>query len=142
MIVTDDQAALSAWLRKKTGLHPSKYLVCIGNTNSNDEIVGVVGYDGFNGASIQMHSAGEGNWLTRQLLMCAFDYPFNVCKVSMVLGVTPSGNAQALKFNEHVGFKTLFILDGAHPDGALVFTAMRREECRFLRSTPYGQQIK
>jgi hypothetical protein len=103
-----------------------------------------VGFDQFNGASIMMHSAGEGNWLTRDLLWAAFDYPFNICQANMVIGLVPSGNAQAIRFNTHIGFKTELKLDGAHPDGALVMMIMRRQECRFLtpRRTRHGQEIQ
>lgn len=141
MIVSDKQMELKDWLSEKIGLVSSPNLVCIGNRNAKGKLIGVVGYDGCNGASIQMHSAGEGNWVTRRFLFAAFDYPFNVCKVNMVLGLIPSGNIQAMKFNLNLGFRVELVLSGAHPDGALWIMSMRREECRFLQGFRNGQEI-
>jgi hypothetical protein len=103
----------------------------------------VVGYDNFNGSSVMMHSAGEGHWLTPDMLWAAFDYPFNVCQANMVIGLVPSGNTAALRFNKHIGFKTELILEGAHPDGSLVLMTMRRGECRYLtRRKRHGQEVQ
>jgi hypothetical protein len=99
-----------------------------------------VGFDGYNGASIQMHSAGEGNWVTRDLLYAAFDYPFRVCDCDIILGLIPSGNTQAIKFNKHLGFYVEVVIKDAHPDGALIVMAMRRKECRYLKERYHGQK--
>ena len=142
MIVTERQDILGTWLCNRIGLTPSPNLRCIGNLSAEGGIIGVVGYDGFNGASAQMHSAGDGNWVTRDLLFAAFDYPFNVCKLNMVLGLLPSGNTQAIKFNTHLGFRTVLDLPGAHPDGSLIVMVMERRECRFLKRKAHGQEIR
>lgn len=140
MIRTEGQHEMVNWLCERIGLVPSANIRCIGRS-SHGELVGVVGYDGYNGASVMLHVASEGNWLTKDLLYAVFDYPFNVCKVNMVIGLVPSGNAQALRFNTHIGFKTKQWLHGAHPDGALVLMTMAREECRYLKQRiRHGQE--
>ena len=108
-------------------------LMCIGRENSKGDLIGVVGYDGFNGGSIQMHTAGEGNWVSRDLLFAAFHYPFVACKAKMVIGLVPSGNIQAIKFNTKLGFRTEYELQEAHPDGSLLVMTMLHSNCRFLR---------
>lgn len=142
MIDTRNQYELSAWLCERIGLIPTKMLRVIGQrSEQTGEIIGVVGYDGWNGVSCQMHSAGEGNWVTRNLLFAAFDYPFNVANCGMVLGMIPSGNEQAVKFNNHLGFKTECVIKGAHPDGSLIIMSMSRAECRYLkRNGHHGQE--
>lgn len=142
MIVTERQDILGTWLCQRIGLIPSTDLVCIGNLGSESRIIGVVGFEGFNGASVRMHSAGEGNWVTRDLLFASFDYPFNRCKLNMVIGLIPSGNVQAIKFNTNLGFRTVLELPGAHPDGSLVVMTMERRECRFLERKKHGRQIE
>jgi hypothetical protein len=93
---------------------------------------GVV-YDGYNGASIQMHVAAEGkHWLNREFLWYAFHYPFEQLKVRAVIGVVPSNNAKALRFDLHLGFKEEARLRDTHPDGDLIILVMRRADCRFL----------
>jgi hypothetical protein len=101
-----------------------------------------VGFDGYNGASLQMHVAGEQGWLTRDLIWATFDYAFNVCNVNMIMGLIPSGNSDAIRFNTKLGFKTELVLDGAHPDGSLWLMTMRRRECRFLHRESNGQEIR
>jgi RimJ/RimL family protein N-acetyltransferase len=134
-IHTQNQDVLATWLCNKIGLVPSPHLRCIARLNAAGQIMGVVGYDGYNGASCLMHVAGEGNWISRDLLRAAFDYPFNVMQCQVVLGMVPSGNVEALKLNEHLGFKVKNRLYGAHPDGSLVLMMMTRDECRWLRKS-------
>jgi hypothetical protein len=131
MVSSDDQPALREWLCSRIGLVPTENIQCLGTVNGG-RILGVVGFDGYNGASIQMHVAGEPGWLTRGLIKATFDYAFNVCKVNVVLGLIPSGNVQAIRFNSMLGFSVRDTIEGAHPDGSLVLMAMYRRECRYL----------
>lgn len=101
-----------------------------------------MGYDSYNGASIQMHVAGTPGWITKDILKAGFDYPFNVCKVNVIIGLVPSGNAEALRFNTHLGFTKRLELEGAHPDGSLIMMTMTRGECRYLNRNSNGQEIK
>lgn len=128
---TQHQEWMKGWLCDAIGLTPTPDMVCIGN-HLNGKLKGVVGYDNYNGASVMMHVAGEGNWFTKDMLFASFHYPFHVMNVNMVIGLVPSGNTDALRFNNHIGFKVAHRLHGAHPDGALVLMTMERRECRFL----------
>lgn len=125
------------WLCERIGLIPTRNIQCIGSVRGGI-ILGVVGFDGYNGASIQMHVAGSPGWLDRSLIWACFDYAFNVCKANVVIGMVPLGNAEAIRFNTHLGFKTRLELEGAHPDGALVLMTMTREECRYLNKDRHG----
>jgi hypothetical protein len=131
MIVTSNQDLLATWLCHKIKLTPTANIRCIGQIDKT-RIVGVIGFDGYNGASCMMHVAGEGNWCTRSLLWAAFDYPFNVMKCNVVFGLIPSSNMVSVQFTKRVGFKVLDEILDAHPDGSLLLMAMRPEECRWL----------
>lgn len=139
MIVSEPQHELKVWLCDRIGLVATPHLCCIGSVIGG-VLKGVVGFDNYNGSSVMMHSAGDAGWLTREMLHAAFHYPFEACKVNMIIGLVPSGNAQAIRFNTHIGFKTELTLDGAHPDGALVLMTMRRGECRYLPRNRNGQE--
>lgn len=141
MVYSDPQLPLRVWLCQRIGLAATENIQCLGSVIGG-RIRGVVGFDNYNGASIQMHSAGEPGWITKDMLWAAFDYPFNVCKVNVILGLVPSGNEVALRFNSHLGFKTKLVLDGAHPDGSLVLMTMERGECRYLNRGRHGQEIR
>jgi len=101
-------------------------------------VLGVVGYDNFNGASCQMHVAGVGNWVTRDFLFAAFDYPFNECNLECVLGTLPSSREDGINFSFHIGFKPLFNIPRAHPDGELMVMVMYKEECPWIKGAENG----
>lgn len=139
MIVTAHQDMLATWLCNRIGLVPTPNLQCIGQIQDG-LITGVVGFDGYNGASCVMHVAGEGNWCTKSLLYATFDYPFVRLDCKVVLAFVPSGNKAALRFNRHIGFTDVSEIHGAHPDGSMFFMTMYKEQCRFLEAR-YGRQI-
>ena len=84
--------------------------------------------------SCQMHIAAvdEVNWMSRDLLWAAFDYPFNKLGVSVILGQICADNTDALRLNRHLGFKVVAEIPDAHMEGDLVIMAMRKEDCRWL----------
>jgi hypothetical protein len=107
--------------------------VCIGQ-EIDGNLVAVVGYCSFMPNACQMHIAAlsEVNWMSRDLLWAAFDYPFNVLGVKVILGQICSSNEDALRLNRHLGFKVVAEIPDAHMDGDLVIMAMRKEDCRWL----------
>jgi hypothetical protein len=133
MLTTRHQEFLSEWLCQRIGYVPSPLMKCLGSVDSTDTILrGVVGYDGYNGASVVMHMAGEPGWIDKAILHAAFDYPFNVMGCSQVLAFVPSGNDVALQMNRRLGFEVVIELDGAHPDGSLFVMRMKRDNCKWL----------
>lgn len=104
-------------------------------------IVGAVAYTDFNGASMAMHCAGKGAWLSRRVLEHLFHYPFVVAGCKTVIATVPSDNARALSLNARLGFKELARVPDADPDGDIVIMAMRRAECRWIGET-YGQETR
>lgn len=130
MVYCKNQDALRTWLCARIGLIPTKDIKCIGSVLDGD-IRGVVGFDGYNGASIAMHIAGDPGWLNRDLLKAVLDYPFNVCKVKVLLAYISASNEKSMRLAKHFGFKVAATLDGAHPDGDLVLLTMQRDQCRF-----------
>jgi RimJ/RimL family protein N-acetyltransferase len=133
VITTMHQPILARWLCERIGLTPTPHLRCIGSVRADGtDIMGVVGFDGYNGASVQMHVAGTPHWISPAVLHAAFDYPFNHLGCNVVFGSVPSGNAEALRFNTKLGFTILAEVPGAHPDGSLILMALRREDCKWL----------
>lgn len=130
---TTYQGHLAGWLCSRIGLEPTANMRCIGSVSFDGTTLrGVVGYDGYNGASVVMHMAGSPGWMDKELLHAAFDYPFNVLGCSQVLAFVPSGNETALRINRRLGFEDVAELDGAHPDGSLFVMRMKRDNCKWL----------
>ena len=139
MIVTDTQAALAEWLCPRIGYVPTPRLQCIGRVGAEGQIIGVIGYDNFTGTSMQMHSAGEGNWLSSKFLQAIFDYPFNVCGAKVVFAYVCSTNERALTLNTRVGFKYEHTLKDVFKDGDAIIMSMRAEDCKYLKENKYGR---
>lgn len=71
-------------------------------------------------------------WITRDFIKRGFNYPFNILGLTMVFGLVPSGNTEALDIDLRLGFRELLYIPGAHPDGGLHLLQMLRSECRWL----------
>lgn len=139
-IVTGEDERVGSWVCERTG---GRYVE--GSTvglEKNGKLVAGVLYDHFNKASIAMHVAGEGkHWLNREYLWFCFWYPFEQLKVRKVIGFVPSVNADALRFDKHLGFVEEARLKDAHPDGDLLLLTMTRKQCRYLERS-HGFQIR
>lgn len=135
MLISEPQLALSYWLCDRIGLTPTRDLMCIGQwDNDIEEIIGVVGFDGWSKSMVEMHSAGEPGryWLTKELLHKAFTFPFFGHGVNVVISRVSTGNPRAVKFNKGLGFKQQCLIKDGAEDGDLIIFAMHKADCRWL----------
>ena len=132
-VTTENQKYMGDWLVRMMNHPLPEETVCIGQ-EIDGNLVAVVGYCSFMPNACQMHIAAvdEVNWMSRDLLWAAFDYPFNKLGVKVILGQICSNNEDAIRLNRHLGFKVVAEIPDAHMDGDLVIMAMKKEECRFL----------
>lgn len=104
-------------------------------------LVGVIGFNNFNGASCQVHMAGDGKrWMSRALLETTARFAFLTCNLDMMFGFVPSGNKVALEQDLRMGFTELIVIPNAHPDGALHILQMTKASCRWLGRKEYGKE--
>ena len=138
MIVSSNTPAATSALRSflsmcGVSLPVDEEFRAIGRLNADSALCAVVGYNGFCGRVCMMHVAGVGNWMTREFLWAAFDYPFNQAGLVQVFGCTPQNNPRALKLEKHLGFKTLATIPDGWAEGVdLVLQTMHKSECRWL----------
>lgn len=131
-LVAEPKMVLYDWLNERIGIPWSTDFRAFGRV-VDGKLVGVVGYNGYNGASCQMHMAGDGpRWVTRELIKVAFHVPFVQWGLKVVFALVPDGNKEALKIDLKLGFKEVAKIDDAHPDGVLHLLEMRREHCRWV----------
>ena len=131
-VITDNQDYLKAWITGVLGTQFSNYATFIGQ-EIDGEVKAVVAYDNIMDKSCMMHTAAiVPNWISKDLLWAAFDYPFNKLKVKVILASVASTNEEALNLDRHLGFVDKAYIEDAHIDGDLVILAMRRENCRWL----------
>ena len=125
------------WIRSRTGCAVGKGFRAIA-AKDGDRTLGMVGFDGWwgdpgKGGSVQMHVAIDVPISVRKLARAAFDYVFNQAGKSVAIGVVPSHNARALKFDLWLGFREVHrVVDGWAPGDDMVFLEMRRADCRWL----------
>jgi RimJ/RimL family protein N-acetyltransferase len=133
LTVEDKRVALQFLKEHGVILLESSDFNALGRFTADRKLIGVVGYNGFNAKVCSMHSAGDGNWVSREFLRDAFHYPFVTCDVNVIIGTVAGDNARALKFNKHLGFEVLFRLKDGWENGIdMVVMGMSKQSCRWL----------
>lgn len=109
----------------------------IGMEEDGELIAGVV-YNEYNHVNVNMHVASIGNrrWMTRDYLYVCFDYPFNQLGARRITAFIEDENKDAIRFDEHLGFKYEARMKGAYVNGDILIYVLRKEDCRFLNMTP------
>jgi RimJ/RimL family protein N-acetyltransferase len=105
----------------------------IGLERDGELVAGII-YEGYNYQSIWAHIAAQpgAGWLNKEYLKFCCRYPFELCKVKMILGYVDGANAQTLRFAKHLGFKEeTRITEAAADGGDIVILKMRRDDCRY-----------
>ncbi len=132
--VIEDQAGLLAWAAERIGLPCFKDDAKAIGVKRRGELVAVVVYDGFAPCDVNMHVASDGSryWLTRSVLKTVFHYPFVQLGLRRVTGLIPTKKTDAIRFNEHLGFRLEGLCPEAMPDDDLQIRGLLRRECRFI----------
>lgn len=109
----------------------------IARTDDDGTLRGGMLFNGYTGASINIHMAGfDEKWADRTLIWMCFDYCFNQLGCKKVFGQVPSKNARALEINRKLGFKIEAVVEDVFPDDDLVVLSMTRDNCRWLGRKP------
>lgn len=132
-IVFDEPARVGWWVCERIGGEfNEKLAVAIGLESDGQLIAGVI-FDNYLGRSIAMHVAGEGgHWMTRSFARACFGYAFKQLKVKKIIGFVDSGNAQARRYDEHLGFVLEHVITDAGKVADLCIYSMTPDRCRFL----------
>jgi RimJ/RimL family protein N-acetyltransferase len=133
-VIYGQEDRLLPWAQERIGVTFRKDAFTIGLEKAG-ELVAVVVYDNFSETDCCMHIAsdGTGAWMSKDLLVRSFAYPFVQLGLLRVTGLVPANNDTALKFDENLGF----VREGYHPKAApgggdLISLGMLRESCRFI----------
>ncbi len=102
---------------------------------SDEGLHGVVVFDSFTttGCWVSVVSDGGRKWITRELIIRVFAYPFIQLDYPRLNSFVSVNNADAIRFNEHFGFQREGVLREAGESGEdLIVYGMLRRECRWL----------
>lgn len=119
-LVYDEDRRVGEWIASKTDGAFRDGARCIGLERNGELIAGCM-VDWSNGASCYMHVAAEGkHWLNRDFLWHCFYYVFKTLGSKVAIGLVPSTNIAAIRFDKHLGFEELTRIPDGHPAGDLV----------------------
>jgi hypothetical protein len=129
-LVYDEDERVGRWIADRTDGEWRPGAKCIGIERNCDLIAGCM-VDWFNGASCYMHIAADGgHWCSRDFLFHCFHYVFKQLGAKVAIGLVPSHNAAALRFDKHLGFVEKTRIEGGHPEGDLVVLTITADQAR------------
>lgn len=134
-VIYDQDELLLPWAARRIEVDAFRADAKAIGQERDGEIVAVVVYDGFTNVDCNMHIASDGSkrWLTRELLVRAFAYPFIQLGMRRVTGLVPADNEEALKFDLHLGFQLEGRCQEATPDGRdVIVLGMLKRNCRYI----------
>lgn len=134
-VVLDQKERFGEWARTRIPHVDSwgEWYEAIGLEEDGEPIAAVI-YNLYSGADIAMHIAGAPGrrWLNREFLRVAFRYPFVQLGCRRVSGYVPATNADALRFDRHIGFVDEGVMREALPNGEdVVVLGMLKNECKW-----------
>lgn len=132
--IVSDPGRVFAFCKERMPLSLVAGMKGLGLEKDGELVAGVL-YEGYNQHNVWMHVAAEpgAKWLNRDFLRYSFHYPFVELGCKRVSGYVEASNAQARRFDEHLGFKQEAVLQGAASDGGdVILYVMWRDDCRYL----------
>lgn len=133
-LIYGDEPRLLPWAAERIGIASFRRDAFTIGLERDGDLVAVVVYDNFSDCDCNMHLASDGSkrWMSKELLLAAFAYPFTQLGLRRLTGLVDARNADALQLNEHLGFVREGLCRHALPDSDLVVLGMLRDECRFV----------
>lgn len=134
--IVSDPARVFAFCKERMSVSVVAGMKGLGLERDGELVAGVL-YEGFNRHNIWMHVAAEPGkkWLNKEFLRYCFHYPFVELGCTRVSGYVEASNADARRFDEHLGFQQEAVLQGAAADGGdVILYVMRRDDCRYLEN--------
>jgi len=122
------------FVKKIMPFSATENMIGIGLKKDGELIAGCI-FEGINRYNAWVHLAAvpTKRWMTKQYLKECFGFAFNELKVQYLRGYVNASNHDAIKLDEHFGYKREAILKGAAPDGGdVILYVMQRQECRYI----------
>lgn len=134
-LIYNDDDRLLAWAAAKIGIDRFHADARTIGLERDGEVVAVVVYDCFSSVQCDMHIASDGTkqWMTKDILVASFAYPFIQCGFESMTGIVPADNQRAIDFNRHLGWTEVGVRHRAGPGGKdILIMEMLRKDCRFI----------
>lgn len=134
MVVSFDKHLVGPWVFDQVGKQwAPEGREAIGVIDDCGHVICGVAFEDFTGASASVHIALSGPHAPiRKLLPVVAGYAFNQLGLKKLIGLVPSTNLAALKFDLRIGFKPEAVIKDVYPDGDMVIMSMTRDDCSFI----------
>lgn len=135
IVYSTDDARLIPWAADRIGLARFRDDARAIGLLRHGRIAAVAVYDTWAPCDCCVHLASDGSrrWLNRAFLISGFAYPFITAGLPRITGLVPASNADALRFDLHIGWKVEGRCREAMPNGDdIIVLGMLRRECRYL----------
>jgi RimJ/RimL family protein N-acetyltransferase len=133
-LIYGQEDRLLPWAQERIGVSFRRDAYTLG-LERDGQLVAVVVFDSFGETDCAIHISSDGSraWMSKELLISAFSYPFVQLGLLRVTGFVPASNEAALRFDEHIGF----VREGYHPKAGpkgsdLISLGLLRKDCRFI----------
>lgn len=133
-LIYGHEERLLPWAQERVGVIFRRDAYSMG-LEKDGRLVAVVVFDSFGETDCCIHIASDGTraWMNKALLLATFAYPFTQLGLLRLTGLVPADNADALAFDENLGF----VREGFHPKAGpggkdLVSLGLLKENCRFV----------
>lgn len=149
MIVTSERSLITPFFAAKLGIHASDDLRGIlwipdkyhGHVMKMEHVGVGIAYNCFVGRTAAIHIVVQDRTcFTRHVLRELFDYAFNTCGLNFLYAPVDSQNLSAVEFVPRVGFREVNRISQGGIDGDLIMFGMTKQECRWLKEIPNGQE--
>jgi hypothetical protein len=140
-LICTDKVLIGPWVADRCGMvWTPENSQAIGWIQSDGTITAGVIYQDFTGKSVMAHISCE-NPIVPGFLFVIFDYPFNQIGVEQIIAPIVESNTKSIGLARRMGFQPVCRIPDYRADGGLIFFALKRKHCRFLRGK-YGQKCK
>lgn len=134
-LIYGEEKRLLPWALQRIGIDAFRKDAYSIGLERDGEIVAAAVYDCFSSFECSVHLASDGTrrWLNREFLVAGFAYPFIQCGFDSITGLVPADNEAAMRFDLHIGWKTVGVRHKAAPGGKdIVILEMLRADCRWI----------
>lgn len=135
-IVTDQGDRIGEWVYGRMGAEwTPRRGTAIGLVDENDEILGGMVVENWNGDNCFLHFAGNDDprWASPRFAHFCFNYIFNTLGCKRCTGMVESTNTHVRDIDERLGFQVEALLLGAGQGCDILIYRMFKEECKWIK---------
>lgn len=134
-VIYGEEHRLLPWASERIGVSGFRRDAYTLGLERDGALMAVVVFDTFSATDCNIHIASDGSarWMSKELLLRTFAYPFTQLGLRRITGLVAARNADALRFDLHLGFVQEGVCRQAAEDGGdIIILGMLRSECRFI----------